>query len=48
MAKILVGYERGENLGHYKRLAPVAEALGVQLPVPPPGLPGPEAQGPSR
>jgi hypothetical protein len=25
VAKILVGYERGDNLGHYRRLAPVAE-----------------------
>lgn len=30
MAKILVGYERGDNLGHYKRLAPVAEALAAE------------------
>lgn len=30
MAKILVGYERGENLGHYRRLAPVAEALAAE------------------
>ena len=30
MARILVGYERGHNLGHYRRLAPVAEALAAQ------------------
>jgi hypothetical protein len=30
MAKILVGYERGDNLGHYQRLAPVAEALAAE------------------
>lgn len=30
MARILVGYERGDNLGHYRRLAPVAEALAAQ------------------
>ncbi|MEO3431497.1 nucleotide disphospho-sugar-binding domain-containing protein [Pelagibius sp. CAU 1746] len=30
MAKILVGYERGDNLGHYRRLAPVAEALAAE------------------
>src|SRR3546814_15753639 len=30
MAKILVGYERGEGLGHYRRLAPVAEALAAE------------------
>jgi hypothetical protein len=30
VAKILVGYERGDNLGHYRRLAPVAEALAAQ------------------
>ena len=30
MARILVGYERGENLGHYRRLAPVAEALAAE------------------
>jgi Erythromycin biosynthesis protein CIII-like, C-terminal domain len=27
LAKILIGYERGDNLGHYRRLAPVAEQL---------------------
>ncbi len=30
MARILVGYERGDNLGHYRRLAPVAEALAAE------------------
>jgi hypothetical protein len=30
VARILVGYERGDNLGHYQRLAPVAEALAAQ------------------
>jgi hypothetical protein len=30
VARILVGYERGDNLGHYRRLAPVAEALAAQ------------------
>src|SRR3546814_19329094 len=30
MAKILVGYERGEGLGHYRRLAPVAEELAAE------------------
>ena len=30
MARILVGYERGDNLGHYRRLVPVAEALAAQ------------------
>jgi hypothetical protein len=30
MARILVGYERGDNLGHFRRLAPVAEALAAQ------------------
>ncbi len=30
MARILVGYERGDNLGHYRRLAPVAEALAAR------------------
>src|SRR3546814_7327838 len=30
MAKILVGYERGEGIGHYRRLAPVAEALAAE------------------
>jgi len=30
VARILVGYERGENLGHYRRLAPVAEALAAE------------------
>lgn len=30
MAKILVGYERGEGMGHYRRLAPVAEALAAE------------------
>lgn len=30
MAKILVGYERGDNLGHYRRLAPVAAALAAR------------------
>jgi len=30
VARILVGYERGENLGHYRRLRPVAEALAAQ------------------
>ncbi len=27
MAKILIGYERGHNMGHMRRLAPVARAL---------------------
>lgn len=30
MARVLIGYERGDNLGHYRRLAPVAEALAAQ------------------
>jgi len=30
VAKILVGYERGDNLGHYRRLAPGAAALAAQ------------------
>jgi len=30
VARILVGYERGDNLGHYRRLAPVAEALAAE------------------
>jgi UDP-N-acetylglucosamine:LPS N-acetylglucosamine transferase len=30
VARILVGYERGDNLGHYRRLVPVAEALAAQ------------------
>src|SRR5512138_1706234 len=30
MAKILVGYERGEGVGHFRRLAPVAEALAAE------------------
>ncbi len=30
MARILVGYERGDNLGHYRRLTPVAEALAAE------------------
>jgi len=30
LARILVGYERGDNLGHYRRLAPVAEALAAR------------------
>lgn len=30
VARILIGYERGDNLGHYRRLAPVAEALVAQ------------------
>jgi len=30
LAKILVGYERGDNLGHYRRLAPVAAALAAR------------------
>ena len=29
MARVLIGYERGDNLGHYRRLAPVAEALAA-------------------
>lgn len=30
MARVLIGYERGDNLGHYRRLAPVAEALAAR------------------
>jgi UDP:flavonoid glycosyltransferase YjiC (YdhE family) len=30
MAHVLVGYERGNNLGHYWRLVPVAEALAAE------------------
>ena len=30
MARILIGYERGDSLGHYRRLVPIAEALAAQ------------------
>ncbi|HIP80538.1 MAG TPA: hypothetical protein EYH07_19020 [Kiloniellaceae bacterium] len=30
MARVLIGYERGDNLGHYRRLVPVAEALAAK------------------
>ena len=30
MAKILIGYERGHNMGHMRRLAPIARALAGQ------------------
>jgi UDP-N-acetylglucosamine:LPS N-acetylglucosamine transferase len=30
LARILVGYERGDNLGHFRRLVPVAEALAAR------------------
>ena len=29
MARILIGYERGDNLGHYRRLVPVGEVLAA-------------------